>query len=115
MSEAKNTEVKGAQASAPAASPQGGENSQANTPAATAATPVATTQESENPPAATPPAADTAKTGKAKKPKSGKYVVVSPFADKDNFSKMWNEGDDVSKFDKDRLADCVTRGLVEEA
>lgn len=51
---------------------------------------------------------------KSTKPKSEKYTVVSPFADKSNFNKMWNEGDDVSHFDEPRLADCVKRGLVKK-
>ena len=51
------------------------------------------------------------KTSKA----SRKYVVVSPFADKDNFGKKWEEGDDVSHFDEDRLKSCIERGLVKKA
>jgi len=116
MSEAKNTEVKGAQASAPAASSQGGENSQTNTPASTAAIPEPA-QDGANPAAADNPATDSAKApkeSKSKKGKSGKFLVISPFADRDNFGKMWNVGDDVSMFEKERLDGCVKRGLVEE-
>lgn len=110
MSEAKNTEVKGAQASAPVASPQGGENSQTNIQAAPA-------QDGANSDAAAPATDSTkaAKEPKPKKTKSGKFVVISPFADRDNFGKMWNEGDDVSHFDEDRRDLCVSRGLVKEA
>lgn len=55
------------------------------------------------------------KAGKTEKGKEAKYVVASPFADRDNFSKMWNEGDDVSSFDEKRLKDCIERGLVKKA
>lgn len=48
------------------------------------------------------------------KESKSKYTVVSPFADKDNFSKTWEVGDDVSHFDEARLADCVNRGLVKK-
>ncbi|MCW8314211.1 hypothetical protein K7A41_23500 [Sphingobacterium sp. InxBP1] len=51
---------------------------------------------------------DAAKSGKKK------YTVISPFADKDNFSKKWEEGDDVSHFSQDRLDLCVERGLVKK-
>ena len=46
---------------------------------------------------------------------SRKYLVVSPFADKDNFGKKWEEGDDVSHFDENRLKTCIERGLVKKA
>lgn len=60
-------------------------------------------------------AATTADAGKSKgKAKPAKYTVLKPFADKDNFSKMWKEGDDVSHFDEDRLASCVKRGLIKK-
>lgn len=52
--------------------------------------------------------------GKATKAKAKKFTVISPFADRDSFGKMWNEGDDVSHFDAKRIADCVSRGLVKE-
>ncbi|MCL7987734.1 hypothetical protein M8998_07270 [Sphingobacterium sp. lm-10] len=48
------------------------------------------------------------------KGKAAKYTVLTPFADKDNFGKMYKEGDDVSHFDEDRLASCVKRGLVKK-
>jgi hypothetical protein len=48
------------------------------------------------------------------KPSKKKYTVIAPFADKDDFSKKWEEGDDVSHFDEARLADCVNRGLVKK-
>jgi len=47
--------------------------------------------------------------------KANKYTVIHPFADRDNFSKMWVEGDDVSHFEKARLADCIDRGLVSKS
>lgn len=50
----------------------------------------------------------------AAKPAKKKYTVIAPFADKDNFSKKWEEGDDVSHFDEARLADCVKRELVKK-
>lgn len=46
--------------------------------------------------------------------KSKKYTVISPFADRDNFGKKWEEGDDVSHFTQDRLDLCVERGLVKK-
>lgn len=52
------------------------------------------------------------KQGKESKPK---YVVASPFADREVFSKMWVEGDDVSHFEENRLKDCIERGLVKKA
>lgn len=52
---------------------------------------------------------------KADKGKSAKYIVASPFADRDNFGKTWNEGDDVSSFDEARLKSCIERGLVKKA
>ena len=52
------------------------------------------------------------KSAKDKKPK--KYIVISQFADKDNFSKLYNVGDDVSKFDADRIKDCLSKGLIKE-
>ncbi|MDM1049373.1 hypothetical protein [Sphingobacterium hotanense] len=45
---------------------------------------------------------------------SRKYLVVSPFADKDNFGKKWGEGDDVSHFSQERLQAAINRGLVKE-
>ncbi len=53
-------------------------------------------------------------TASKSKAKPAKHTVVTPFADKDNFGKMWKEGDDVSHFDEARLADCVSRGLVKK-
>lgn len=44
-----------------------------------------------------------------------KYIVIHPFADKDNFGKMWEEGEDVSHFDKSRLDSCIERELVKKA
>lgn len=52
--------------------------------------------------------------GKPDKGKSAKYIVASPFADRDNFGKTWNEGDDVSHFDEARLKSCTERGLVKK-
>lgn len=44
-----------------------------------------------------------------------KYEVVAPgFSDKNNPSKMYKPGDDVSHFTADRLVDCVKRGLVKK-
>lgn len=43
-----------------------------------------------------------------------KYTVIAPFADKDIFSKKWEEGDDVSHFDESRLANCIEKGLVKK-
>lgn len=43
-----------------------------------------------------------------------KFTVLSPFVDKDNYSKTYAEGDDVSHFTADRLEDCVNRGLVKK-
>lgn len=40
------------------------------------------------------------------------YVVASPFNDKDDFSKSYAKGEDVSHFDEGRLADLVERKLV---
>lgn len=51
---------------------------------------------------------------KQAKSKPAKYTVLIPFADKDNFGKMWKESDDVSHFDEARLAGCVSRGLVKK-
>ena len=48
------------------------------------------------------------------KPVKKKYTVIAPFADKDNFSQKWVEGDDVSHFSEDRLDLCVERGLVKK-
>ena len=45
--------------------------------------------------------------------KQGKYAVVSHFRDLSNFSIAWNEGDDVSHFDEDRLKKLVELKLVE--
>lgn len=42
------------------------------------------------------------------------YIVIHPFADKDNFSKMWEAGEDVSHFDRKRLESCIERGLVKK-
>src|SRR5690606_19881999 len=55
-----------------------------------------------------------AKADKADKGKPAKYIVASPFADRDNFGKTWNEGDDVSHFDEGRLKSCIDRGLVKK-
>lgn len=60
---------------------------------------------------------DAAAEGKVKgeaKPSKKKYIVISPFADKDIFSKKWEEGDDVSHFDESRLANCIEKGLVKK-
>lgn len=40
------------------------------------------------------------------------HVVASPFNDKDDFSKSYAKGEDVSHFDEGRLADLVERKLV---
>jgi len=50
----------------------------------------------------------------AAKPSKKKYIVISPFSDKDIFSKKWEEGDDVSHFDESRLANCIEKGLVKK-
>lgn len=55
------------------------------------------------------------KAAKADKAKPAKYIVSSPFADRDNFGKTWSEGDDVSHFDESRLKSCIERGLVKKA
>lgn len=44
----------------------------------------------------------------------GKYIVVNPFRDKDNFLKRYDVGDDVSHFDKKRLATLESLGLIEK-
>lgn len=59
-------------------------------------------------------AAAAAKVKGDSKPSKKKYIVISPFADKDNFGKKWVEGDDVSHFPQDRLDLCVERGLVKK-
>lgn len=59
-------------------------------------------------------AAAAAKVKGDSKPAKKKYTVIAPFADKDNFSKKWEEGDDVSHFSQDRLDLCVERGLVKK-
>lgn len=46
--------------------------------------------------------------------KAKKFEVVSPFRDKDDFSKQYEVGNDVSHFDADRLKDLITRELVKE-
>lgn len=61
-----------------------------------------------------PNEAKPAKETKTKEVKPKKYVVVSQFADKDNFSKLYNVGDDVSKFDADRIKNCLSKGLIKE-
>lgn len=43
------------------------------------------------------------------------YVVVSEFRDRDDFSKTYAEGDEVSGFDAERLEDLVARKLVKKA
>lgn len=44
----------------------------------------------------------------------GKYVVVQEFRDIVDFSKVHAVGDNVSSFDKKRLAELVQQGLVEQ-
>lgn len=48
------------------------------------------------------------------KESKSKYIVAEPFADKDNFGKMWEVGEDVSHFDESRLKSCIERGLVKK-
>lgn len=59
-------------------------------------------------------AAAAAKVKGDSKPSKKKYIVISPFSDKDIFSKKWEEGDDVSHFDESRLANCIEKGLVKK-
>ncbi|HAE68487.1 MAG TPA: hypothetical protein DCG77_15065 [Sphingobacterium sp.] len=59
-------------------------------------------------------AATAAKVKGDSKPSKKKYIVISPFSDKDIFSKKWEEGDDVSHFDESRLANCIEKGLVKK-
>lgn len=42
------------------------------------------------------------------------HVVKVPFADKNNFNKKFEVGENVSHFDKDRLAYLVSEGLAEK-
>jgi hypothetical protein len=44
----------------------------------------------------------------------GKHIVTKPFRDKDDFSKEYAEGDDVSHFDANRLEHLKSIGHVEE-
>ncbi|WP_138481547.1 hypothetical protein [Dyadobacter bucti] len=44
---------------------------------------------------------------------SSGYLVLSPFRDRDNFEKAYEEGDDVSHFDEALLESLVSRGLIE--
>lgn len=50
---------------------------------------------------------------KQEKPIGG-YVVVSPFRDINDFSKAYEEGEDVSHLSDDRLLDLLEKGLIEE-
>lgn len=43
-----------------------------------------------------------------------KYTVKVRFADKDDFSKKYEPGTDVSDFDNERLKKLVERGIVEK-
>lgn len=42
----------------------------------------------------------------------GSYRVVQKFRDKDDYSKSYEIGDDVSHFDDERIEDLVSRGLI---
>lgn len=42
-----------------------------------------------------------------------KVKVLSKFVDKNDFSKVYNVGDEVDTFDEARIKDLVERGLVE--
>lgn len=43
-----------------------------------------------------------------------KYLVVAEFVDKNDASIAYKVGEDVSHFNKQRLAECVKRGLVKK-
>jgi hypothetical protein len=43
------------------------------------------------------------------------YLVAQRFVDKDNFSKAYEVGEDVSHLDETRLEDLISKGLVELA
>lgn len=64
----------------------------------------------DQPPKETKPA----KEAKPKEAKPKKYVVVSQFADRNNFSKIYNVGDDISSFDAERIKSCIEKGLIKE-
>ncbi len=59
---------------------------------------------------------DTANAGKPNETKatnSKKAIVIKEFRDKDNFATKFKLGQDVSHFDEVRIADLVSKKLVE--
>lgn len=128
----ENKEVKGAQNGAPVASPQSGElvdhvvtdldlqnNPDLVEKGIKAGETVKIPVEAKAKADAREAAAKTTDSTKGKESDKGGgkpkvYLVISAFADKENFSKKWEEGDDVSHFSADRLADCIKRGLVKK-
>jgi hypothetical protein len=58
-----------------------------------------------------------AEDGKSTKKGAGKkavYKVKTPFKDINDFAKQWNEGDDVSHFEQERLKNLEDLGYIEK-
>ncbi len=55
-----------------------------------------------------------AKNKKNSEDQTGTHTVIASFRDRDDFSKVYEVGDDVSDFDEKRLSDLVELKLVSD-